>query len=500
MTACDDCLRRADLIAALAGRLQIEFKQRSAPSRVLALPDEGLLEIGDIDVRARYRRFDAPAARARASAVGLKTVCRCRDDYPERLRDLADPPAVLHVLGDIGAVNVADGVAVVGARRASGYGLGIADALGRGLSAAGVPVISGLALGIDSAAHQGALSAGSPAALGLASRIETAAQANQAGRAEDLSATLRRRPAGNEADLSVSLAADDVDRAASFAADDVDRAAAFAADDVDRSASFAGDEADRSASFAADEAGLSTSFAGDEADRCASFAADEAGLTASFAAVEADLLTAVSAPRGHARWKPARPVAVLAGSAHKAYPAGGWRVHAGVAARGAVVSELPPGAEAQRWCFVARNRIIAALSAVTVVVQATERSGSLTTADFAAELGRVVAAVPGSVTSRLSGGVHALIQAGAPLVRGTEDVLELLAAETGQAFDIPEPPPVALAPRLRALLSAVEDGRGSLGELAGTPEEARDALAGLGELERLGLVRRGFGGRWERAA
>ena len=302
---------------------------------------------------------------------------------------------MLHVLGDLGAVDVADGVAVVGARRASGYGLEVAHALGRGLSAAGVPVISGLALGIDSAAHHGALSAGTPAAVGLASRIEASTQAD----------------------------------------------------------------------------------------------------TGEFDAVLAAALSPTSEGPVLAGRSASSPA-----SAHEPYPSGGWRLHAAVAARGAVVSEMPPGAQAQRWCFVARNRIIAALSAVTIVVQATERSGSLTTADFAAELGRVVGAVPGPVVSRLSGGVHTLIQAGAPLVRGTEDVLELLAAETGRIFEPPAPPPVALAPRLNALLSAIEDGRGSLGELATTPEEARDVLAGLGELERLGLVRRGFAGRWERAA
>jgi DNA processing protein len=358
MTACDDCLRRAALIAALAGRLQVEFKRRSAPARVLALPDAELLELaGGTDARRRYARFDAPAARAAAAAAGLTTVCRCRAEYPERLRDLADPPAVLHVLGDPEALRAPDGVAVVGARRASDYGLEVARALGRGLSAAGVPVVSGLALGIDSAAHAGALAA------------------------------------------------------------------------------------------------------------------------------------------------PSLAIGVLAGSAHVPYPVAGGRLHAAVAARGAVVSEMPPGAEAPRWCFVARHRLIAALGAATVVVQATERSGSLTTADFAAELGRVVAAVPGQVTSRLSAGTHALIQSGAPLVRDAADVLELLAAETGRSYAEPDRrATVALAPPLAALLAAVEEGRGSLGELVSEPAEARAALAGLGELERLGLIRRGFAGRWERAA
>ena len=136
-----------------------------------------------------------------------------------------------------------------------------------------------------------------------------------------------------------------------------------------------------------------------------------------------------------------------------------------------------------------------------MVVQATERSGSLTTADFAAELGRVVAAVPGQVTSRLSAGTHALIQSGAPLVRDAADVLELLAAETGRSYAEPaRRATVALSPPLAALLAAVEDGRSSLGELVSDPADARATLAGLGELERLGLVRRGFAGRWERAA
>jgi DNA processing protein len=255
-------------------------------------------------------------------------------------------------------LGLAEGVAVVGARRASSYGLDVARALGRGLSAARVPVVSGLALGIDSAAHAGALEAPGPT------------------------------------------------------------------------------------------------------------------------------------------------VGVLAASAHVPYPARGWRLHAAVASRGAVISELPPGARGHRWCFVARNRIIAALAAATVVVQATERSGSLTTADFAAELGRAVGAVPGPVTTRLSAGTHALIQAGAPLIVDAAGALELLAGATGQA--LPEASGKDPAPhvpaRLAELLHAIEDGCGTITELAETPDEARTALAGLGELERLGLVRRGFAGRWERAA
>ena len=110
--------------------------------------------------------------------------------------------------------------------------------------------------------------------------------------------------------------------------------------------------------------------------------------------------------------------------------------------------------------------------------------------------------MPGQVTTRLSGGTHALIQTGAPLIRDAGDALELLAGATGRVFAdggraASRP---ALEEHLETLLAAVEDGHGSLGELAESAEQARSALTGLAELERLGLVRRGFAGRWERAA
>jgi DNA processing protein len=150
---------------------------------------------------------------------------------------------------------------------------------------------------------------------------------------------------------------------------------------------------------------------------------------------------------------------------------------------------------------VARNRIVAALAQVVVIVEATERSGSLTTADFAADLGCTVAAVPGRVTNRTAAGTNGLIQSGAALVRDAGDVLDLLAEATGNPRRIPaRPPPPKLAPELRVLLAAVEEGRGALGELASGPEEARAVLAGLGELEFRGLIRRTFGGRYEPAA
>ena len=159
---------------------------------------------------------------------------------------------------------------------------------------------------------------------------------------------------------------------------------------------------------------------------------------------------------------------------------------------------MPPGFGIHRWAFVARNRIIAALSHVLVVVEAAERSGSLTTADFASGAGRTVAAVPGRVTAGTAAGTNGLIRDGAPLVRDARDVLDLLADVTGAR--LPRGParrPAGSAARRRA-----RRGRGRRGDARRartTPEQARDVLLALGRLEAPGLIRRGFGGRYERA-
>ena len=88
-------------------------------------------------------------------------------------------------------------------------------------------------------------------------------------------------------------------------------------------------------------------------------------------------------------------MAVLACGPERAYPRRHRRLHEQVAERGLVLSELPPGTPAQRWSFPARNRIMAGLARMTVVVEAADPSGSLITAEFARDLGRAVAAVPG---------------------------------------------------------------------------------------------------------
>jgi DNA processing protein len=190
-------------------------------------------------------------------------------------------------------------------------------------------------------------------------------------------------------------------------------------------------------------------------------------------------------------------VAVLAGGADVAYPARMRTLHARVAERGCVISEMPPGFVARRWCFVARNRIIAAAAAVTVVVEAAIRSGSLSTADFAAQLGRTVAAVPGPVTSPLSAGTNALISEGAVLVRDGRDVLDQLPRAGGWPDDDDA---VRLLPaRLRDVLMALEGGHDPVAEHTSVGGDVSDVLAALTELELAGLVTRGFGGEYMRA-
>jgi DNA processing protein len=267
---------------------------------------------------------------------------------------MADAPAVLHVAGSVDRLVeltavARPAVAVVGARRASAYGLEVARGLGRGLACADVTVVSGLALGIDSAAHAGAL-------------------------------------------------------------------------DVD-------------------------------------------GPT----------------------------IAVLGGGAERPYPASKRRIYEAIRETACVVREMPPGAAVQRWCFPARNRIIAALAQMTVVVEGAERSGSLITAEFAHDLGREVGAVPGQVTSPLARGPNALLADGAHVIRGPEDALDL-ACGVGEWHRRRAAPPVPET--LRPLHDAVAAGAQTPELLTRRGFSAAAAFAGLSELEHLGHVRRTVAGRY----
>ncbi|GLW60533.1 DNA processing protein DprA [Hydrogenophilus thermoluteolus] len=120
----------------------------------------------------------------------------------------------------------------------------------------------------------------------------------------------------------------------------------------------------------------------------------------------------------------ARTVAVIGTGADRVYPAAHRQLAQRIAQHGAIVSEFPLGTPALPHHFPRRNRLIAALARGTLVVEAAVNSGSLITARLAAELGRDVFAIPGSIHNPLAKGCHRLIRDGAKLVECVEDILE----------------------------------------------------------------------------
>lgn len=352
--ACDRCIRRTWLLGRMAGHLE---NARARIAAVLELGDDELIAalgggLAD-DVKRERESADLGQRRQRCTHAGLELLCRCDPAYPARLRDLAAPPAVLHVAGGLDRflkLAARDPVAIVGSRAASQYGTGVARSLASALSSAGVTVLSGMAYGIDTAAHAGALDGQAPT------------------------------------------------------------------------------------------------------------------------------------------------IAVLPGPADRPYPAACRALHRRVIAAGAALSELPPDVTVRRWMFPARNRIIAALSAMTVVVEAGERSGSLVTAGFAQRLGRVVGAVPGQITRPQAAGSNALLANGATVVRGPQDVLDALFGVGARAAvddDRPE-----LTEELAVLLAGLADGHGSATALIRAGYEPQEGLAALASLELAGYLRREPGGRY----
>jgi len=201
-------------------------------------------------------------------------------DYPQRLRNIFDPPLVLYIRGRLPDLNKLPSITVVGPREASPYGVDVARQIGWQLSTAGTVVVSGMAKGIDSAAHRGALLGGTPT------------------------------------------------------------------------------------------------------------------------------------------------VAVFGTAIDVCYPRENVQLMRDILQNGCLISEYPPGAVTGRSHFPRRNRIMSGLSLGTVVAEAPAKSGSLITAEFAAEQGRDVFAVPGSIRAKDSEGANKLIQSGAKLVTCGADILE----------------------------------------------------------------------------
>ena len=245
---------------------------------------------------------------------GVRLVARDSSDYPELLGEISNPPHLLYLRGSF-RPNTMPLLTIVGTRRPTEYGLGVAREFARELARSGIGVVSGLALGIDQEAHRGALD-------------------------------------GNGATIAV----------------------------------------------------LGSGV-------------DDASVT----------------PRAHLRLAQA------------------------IALRGAILSDYPPGTPASEGTFPARNRIMAGLSLGTIVIEATEKSGTLITARLALEMNREVFAVPGSIYSEYSRGPHALLKEGAALAGSLADILDALplSRERKQSGEIPKEDTVDLSPDETRLLKTL---------------------------------------------
>ncbi|WMX44831.1 DNA-processing protein DprA [Streptomyces roseicoloratus] len=187
-------------------------------------------------------------------------------------------------------------------------------------------------------------------------------------------------------------------------------------------------------------------------------------------------------------------IAVLACGVDAAYPRGHTALIRRIAEQGLVIGELPPGGHPTRSRFILRNRVIAALTRGTVVVEAEYRSGSLVTARAAARLGRHTMGVPGPVTSGLSAGVHELLRGEATLVTDAAEIIELI-GDIGQ-FAPPRHGPVLprdlLDPDTARILEALPGHHAApLDDIAARAGAHPDhTLAKLYELHSLGFVER----------
>lgn len=200
-------------------------------------------------------------------------------------------------------------------------------------------------------------------------------------------------------------------------------------------------------------------------------------------------------------------VAVTATGPDRVYPARHRQLAHEIAARGAIVTEFPVGTGPQRSHFPRRNRLISALALGTLVVEAGLRSGALITARLAAEQGREVFAVPGSIHNPLARGCHRLIRQGAKLVETAADVLEELAPllETPnfgtRTAPAPETPPAPADPEYGKLLEAMGFDPVSVDEIVqrtGLTVEAVSSMLLILELE--GRVGMAGDGRYHRLA
>ena len=197
-------------------------------------------------------------------------------------------------------------------------------------------------------------------------------------------------------------------------------------------------------------------------------------------------------------------IAVAATGLDRVYPARHRELAHQIAERGALVSEFPLGTPPRREHFPQRNRLISGLSLGVLVVEAALKSGSLITARLAAEQGREVFAIPGSIHSPLTRGCHQLIRQGAKLVETAQDILEELgplaqAARSGGAGAARPPTAAALEPSMAGLLEHLgydPVAPDTLVERSGLTPEAISSM--LLQMELRGLIAACPGGKYQR--
>ena len=180
-----------------------------------------------------------------------------------------------------------------------------------------------------------------------------------------------------------------------------------------------------------------------------------------------------------------RTVAVLGTAIDLGYPVGHRPLHARIRENGLLLSEAPPGVHAGPGAFPRRNRLIAALASITIVVEAGRHSGALNTAWHALELGRTVAAVPGPIDAPQSAGTNSLLRDGATMIADVADALQL-AGLTPRAR---RPDPELASAAEHAVWNALVDGALDVDTLtarSGLP--ARECLAAVTTLELNGAI------------
>jgi DNA processing protein len=229
------------------------------------------------------------------------------------------------------------------------------------------------------------------------------------------------------------------------------------------------------------------------------------GLTASGVTVTSGLTDGI-AVAVHAGALDARgtSIAVMGGGLGVSCPPRRRSLFERVVRDGCAVSELPRDCVGRRWGQLTGERIVVELAQLTVLVEAHDTPQELAAARMAQVLGRTLAAIPGRVSSPLARGPHALLMSGAKLIRGPQDVLELLCAPNvpaanAQPTSTPTPGDVAAArlhPELQAMLERVGSGCDTPEKLTCAGADPAEVLLALSELELLGLLGRGDGGRY----